>query len=105
MIEIATTDLPPDQRPKDWIKRSTIEGFMALIVGGGSGMGFPCAGTFTANDGLAMVADLRVENAKRVAAEIVETATRRRGRPVTGLVLLNDATAGCIAVPLRRRIS
>jgi len=72
MIEIATTDLPPDQRPKDWMKRSTIEGFVALIVGGGSGMGAACARTFTANDGLAMVADLRVENAERVAAEIVE---------------------------------
>ena len=28
-----------DQRPLDWMKRSTIEGFAALIVGGGSGMG------------------------------------------------------------------
>jgi hypothetical protein len=33
MIDIATTDLPPDQRPKDWMKRPTIEGFVTLIVG------------------------------------------------------------------------
>ncbi len=67
------TDLPPDQRRKDWMKnRSAIEGFVALIVGAGSGMGAACAQTFAANDGLVMVADLRVENAERVAAGIVE---------------------------------
>lgn len=61
----------PDTRPRDWMKRSQIEGFAALIVGGGSGMGAACARTFAANDGLVAVADLNFENAQRVADEIV----------------------------------
>src|ERR1700752_739470 len=60
-----------DQRPLDWMKRSTIEGFAALIVGGGSGMGAAGARTFAANGGVVVVADLRSEHAERVAAEIV----------------------------------
>lgn len=64
------TDMPPDTRPKDWMKRSTIEGFAALIVGGGSGMGEATAQTFAANGGLVAVADLKLENAERVAAGI-----------------------------------
>src|SRR6516162_9250443 len=62
-----------DQRPRDWMKRSRIEGFAALIVGGGSGMGAACARTFAANDGLVIVADLNMENAERVASEIRES--------------------------------
>ena len=65
------TNATSDQRPLDWMKRSTIEGFAALIVGGGSGMGAACARTFAANGGVVVVADLRSENAERVAAEIV----------------------------------
>jgi 3-oxoacyl-[acyl-carrier protein] reductase len=52
------------------MRRSTIEGFAALIVGAGSGMGAACARTFTANGGTVTVADLRLENAQAVAAEI-----------------------------------
>lgn len=65
------TDMPPDTRPKDWMRRSTIEGFVALVVGGGSGMGAACAQTFAANGGRVAVADLNLDNAKQVAAEIV----------------------------------
>ncbi len=65
-----------DQRPLDWMKRSTIEGFAALIVGGGSGMGAACARTFAANGGKVMVADLNLENAQRVADEILGTGAQ-----------------------------
>ncbi|WP_321793498.1 SDR family oxidoreductase [Burkholderia pyrrocinia] len=66
------TEMPPDQRPLDWMRRSTIEGFVALVVGGGSGMGAATARTFAANGGVVVVADLRLENAALVAAEITE---------------------------------
>lgn len=64
------TEMPPDVRPKDWMRRSTIEGLVALIVGGGSGMGEACAQTFAANGGAVMVADIVPDDATRVAAEI-----------------------------------
>ena len=67
---IASPAAEADQRPRDWMKRSQIEGLAALIVGSGSGMGAACARTFAANDGLVIVADLNLENAERVASEI-----------------------------------
>src|SRR4051812_19287986 len=67
------TPAETDQRPRDWMKRSQIEGLAALIVGGGSGMGAACARAFAANDGLVIVADLNLENAERVASEIRES--------------------------------
>lgn len=67
---------PLDDRPRDWMRRSTIEGFAALIVGGGSGMGAACALTFAANGGSVVVADLHAEHAERVAAEVVEGGGR-----------------------------
>ena len=70
---IASAAAETDQRPRDWMKPSQIEGFAALIVGGGSGMGAACARTFAANDGLVIVADLNLENAERVALEIHES--------------------------------
>ena len=39
----AITPTRSDTRPRDWMKHSLIEGFAALIVGGGSGMGAACA--------------------------------------------------------------
>lgn len=60
-----------DTRPLDWMRRSTIEGFAALIVGAGSGMGAACARTFAANGGKVVVADLNLQNAQRVADGIV----------------------------------
>ncbi|MEJ8851156.1 SDR family oxidoreductase [Variovorax rhizosphaerae] len=71
MTETTQSEAPVDNRPLDWMRRSTIEGFAALIVGGGSGMGAATARTFAANGGLVMVADLRSEHAERVAAEVV----------------------------------
>ena len=69
---IASAAAKTDPRPRDWMKRSQIDGLAALIVGGGSGMGAACARTFAANDGLVIVADLNLENAERVASEIRE---------------------------------
>src|ERR1700754_225288 len=68
---IASAAAETDLRPRDWMKRSQIEGLAALIVGGG--MGAACARTFAANDGLVIVADLNLENAERVALEIHES--------------------------------
>lgn len=59
-----------DTRPLDWMKRSTIENFVALVVGAGSGMGAACARTFAANGGHVVVADMNLQSAERVAEEI-----------------------------------
>ena len=74
---IASAASETDQRPRDWMKRSQIEGLAALIVGGGSGMGAACARTFAANDGLVMVADLNLQNAERVRSEIQDRKSTR----------------------------
>jgi NAD(P)-dependent dehydrogenase (short-subunit alcohol dehydrogenase family) len=60
-----------DTRPLDWMKKSTIESFVALVVGGGSGMGAACARTFAANGGSVVVADKSLDSAERTAKEIV----------------------------------
>lgn len=60
----------PDHRPLDWMKRSTIEGFVALVVGGASGIGGACARTFAANGGLVMVTDQNAAGAEATAKAI-----------------------------------
>jgi NAD(P)-dependent dehydrogenase (short-subunit alcohol dehydrogenase family) len=60
-----------DTRPLDWMKKSTIESFVSLVVGGGSGMGAACARTFAANGGSVVVADKSLDSAERTAKEIV----------------------------------
>jgi NAD(P)-dependent dehydrogenase (short-subunit alcohol dehydrogenase family) len=59
-----------DGRPLDWMRRSTIAGFVALVVGAGSGMGAACARTFAANGGIVVAADRNEAAAERVAEEI-----------------------------------
>jgi 3-oxoacyl-[acyl-carrier protein] reductase len=59
-----------DPRPLDWMRRSTIEGLVALVVGGGHGMGAACARTFAANGGAVVVADINESSARTVAEEI-----------------------------------
>lgn len=59
-----------DNRPLDWMKQSTIDGLVALVVGAGSGMGAACARTFAANGGHVVVADRNLEAAQTVAAKI-----------------------------------
>ncbi|MFC6308368.1 SDR family NAD(P)-dependent oxidoreductase [Paraburkholderia dipogonis] len=49
---------------------SRIKGLVALVVGAGSGMGEASAKTFAANGGLVAVADLRADQAERVAKQI-----------------------------------
>lgn len=103
---IAHTDMPPDTRPKDWMRRSTIEGLAALIVGGGSGMGEACAQTFAANGGMVMVADLKLESAERVAAEIVANGGKAtaiamnvaKEEDIAAAVERTVATYGCLDV-------
>ena len=59
-----------DSRPADWMRKSTIEGLVALIVGGGSGIGEAAARTIAANGGFTVVADISIENAARVVNDI-----------------------------------
>ncbi|PRX10762.1 UNVERIFIED_ORG: 3-oxoacyl-[acyl-carrier protein] reductase [Martelella mediterranea] len=66
------------ERPLDWMRRSTIEGFAALVVGAGSGMGEACARVFAANGGRVIVADMNAESAERVAAEICASGGEAR---------------------------
>jgi len=58
-------------RPLDWMMRSPVKGLVALVAGGGSGIGEAAARTFAANDGLVAIADVRKEMADRVVATIV----------------------------------
>lgn len=67
----AVHTMPADTRPRDWMRRSTIEGFAMLVVGAGSGMGAACARTIAANGGRVVLADLNLVQAQSVAAEIV----------------------------------
>lgn len=57
-------------RPLDWMSNSPIKGLVALVVGGGSGIGAAAAKTLAANGGQVAVADRRPEMAEAVAAEI-----------------------------------
>ncbi|WP_417725146.1 SDR family NAD(P)-dependent oxidoreductase [Salipiger sp.] len=60
----------PRITPRDWMKRSMIDGMVALVAGGGSGMGAATARTYAANDGHVVVADLNLDNAEVVARDI-----------------------------------
>ena len=60
-----------DPRPIDWMRKSTIEGLVGLVVGAGSGMGAACARTFAANGGHVSVADRNFEAAERIRDQIV----------------------------------
>jgi len=57
-------------RPADWMRRSQIEGLVALVVGGGSGIGAASATSYAANGGAVMVADLDGDHAREVAQGI-----------------------------------
>lgn len=64
------TTFPEDDRPRDWMRRSTIDGLVALVVGGASGIGRSCAQTFAANGGLVMVTDRDGAGAESTAQSI-----------------------------------
>ena len=49
-------------------------GKVAIVTGGGSGIGEACAKTFAAGGAKVLVADIDVENGQRVASEIGESA-------------------------------
>ena len=51
--------------------RSRVSGLVALVAGGGSGIGEATARTFAANGGSVVVADIRKEAADKVASAIV----------------------------------
>lgn len=62
------------QRPLDWMKNSTLQGLVALVAGGGSGIGESVATILAANGAKVVVADRKIE-----AAEQVVTAIAGRG--------------------------
>lgn len=58
-------------RPRDWMHQSRLAGLVALVVGGGSGIGEETARVIAANGGKVVVADIRKAAADDVAAAIV----------------------------------
>lgn len=58
-------------RPRDWMRTSRLSGLVALVAGGGSGIGEATAHTIAANGGKVAVADRRAEMAEAVAATII----------------------------------
>lgn len=58
-------------RPRDWMRRSQLEGLVALVAGAGSGIGEETARVIAANGGKVLVTDIRGEAAEKVAAAIV----------------------------------
>ncbi|MEX0407441.1 SDR family oxidoreductase [Aquibium sp. LZ166] len=57
-------------RPRDWMSNSLLDGLVALVVGGGSGIGEATAITLAANGARVAVADRRKEAADGVAKKI-----------------------------------
>lgn len=60
----------PGALRRDWMKTTTIEGKVAFVAGGGSGIGEAIALAFAANGARVVVADLRPNMADTVAAAI-----------------------------------
>jgi NAD(P)-dependent dehydrogenase (short-subunit alcohol dehydrogenase family) len=59
-------------RPIDWMKHSLVEGLVALVAGGGSGIGEATAKVLAANGASVVVGDRRKDAAERVASEITD---------------------------------
>ena len=57
-------------RPRDWMHRSRLEGLVALVAGGGSGIGEEVGRAIAANGGDVVIADIRKEAADRVSDAI-----------------------------------
>jgi len=66
-------------RPIDWMSNSRLKGLVALVAGGGSGIGEAAAKGFAANGASVVVADRRQEAADRVASDIVKTGGKAIG--------------------------
>ncbi|MWB78164.1 glucose 1-dehydrogenase [Pseudooceanicola sp. 216_PA32_1] len=65
-----TDDRDPKALRRDWMRTSTLEGRVALVAGGGSGIGEAIAHAFAANGVRVIVADLRPDMADGVARAI-----------------------------------
>lgn len=65
-----TTKAELQARPRDWMSNSQLDGLVALVVGGGSGIGEATAITLAANGARVAVADRRKEAADGVVAKI-----------------------------------
>jgi len=61
-------------RPIDWMSNSRVKGLVALVAGGGSGIGEATAKAFAANGASVVIADRRREPAERVASDIGKTS-------------------------------
>src|SRR5918993_5145508 len=69
-------DLESVAHNPDWMINSRLRGLVALVVGGGSGIGEATARMFAANGAAVMVADRQAQEATRVAREIVQDGGR-----------------------------
>ena len=68
------TALPP--RPVNWLQHPALKGSVALVAGGGSGIGEAAAHTLAASGARIAVADRRPEMAQKVAADLAETGAK-----------------------------
>lgn len=59
-----------NSRPRDWMSNSLVKGLVALVVGGGSGIGAATAETLARNGAKVVVADRRKEPAEAIAETI-----------------------------------
>ncbi|MCV0394878.1 MAG: SDR family oxidoreductase [Rhizobiaceae bacterium] len=59
-----------NSRPRDWLSNSQVKGLVAMVVGGGSGIGAATAETLAVNGARIVVADRRKEPAETVAEAI-----------------------------------
>lgn len=66
---MAASSAPAD-RPRDWMRVSLLDGLVALVAGGGSGIGESVAQTLAANGARVVVGDRRADMAETVAAGI-----------------------------------
>lgn len=65
-----------NSRPTNWLQHPALQGAVALLAGGGSGIGEAAAHTLAAGGVRIVVADRRLDMAQRVAAEISESGAK-----------------------------
>ena len=66
----------PDIRPANWLQHPALSGAVALVAGGGSGIGEAAAHTLAAGGVRIAVADRRLEMAQRVAGDIEHSGAK-----------------------------
>lgn len=63
-------------RPENWLQHPALRGAVALVAGGGSGIGEATAHTLAGSGAALVIADRRIDMATRVAADLAEAGAR-----------------------------